>query len=118
MEGELQAMRRRNEKHQQNIDQMTTALHFEKASAIEALRQLESKLLKQHEYRRTIKTKLRETERDLEKAELKADQDEVDLTSSKAECKRLERELQMFVEDDPRVVSMHSQHREIETRAY
>ncbi len=118
MEGELQAMRRRNEKPQQNIDQMTAALHFEKVSAIEALRQLEFKLLEQHEYRRTIETKLRETERDLEKAELKADQDEVDLTSSKAECKRLERELQMFVEDDPRAVSMHSQHREIETQAY
>ena len=37
----------------------------------------------------------------------------VDLTSSKAECKRLERELQMFMEDDPRAVSMHLQHREI-----
>jgi hypothetical protein len=42
LEGEQQAMRRRNEEHQQNIDQMTTALHLEKASAIEAPRQLES----------------------------------------------------------------------------
>ncbi len=75
------------------------------------------------------------------------DQDQVDLTSSKAQCKRLERELQvimglqwmnrsvghltifrnfvylficifwffqMFMENDPRAVSMHLQHREIE----
>jgi hypothetical protein len=44
LEGELQAMHRRNEEHQQNIDQMTTGLHFKKACAIEALRQLEPKL--------------------------------------------------------------------------
>ncbi len=41
----------------------------------------------------------------------------VDLTSSKAECKRLEKELQIFMEDDPRAVSVHLQHREVETRA-
>lgn len=41
----------------------------------------------------------------------------VDLTPSKAECKRLEKEIQMFMKDDPRAVSMHLQHREVETRA-
>merc|ERR1711988_1463196 len=84
LEGEVQVARRRNEEQQRALDQMTAAMHIEKANGLQAVRQLETELRKQKEFRDSMEIRLKERERDLELAHLKNRQDDVDISTWKA----------------------------------